>query len=1065
MQEHFKDVNKIKEVLTEAQTGLWAIELDEGKAPRMYADSSMLKLLGLDTEPTPEECYQHWYERIEDSYYDIVKVAVDRIIRDDHAEVEYPWTHPKWGEIYVRCGGVRDKSYQDGMCLRGYHQNITNTVTLKRDYDSVIQSLSASYSSIFLCNLADKSYKIIKLVPKYQELAKSTDNVEDLLHRYAEQEVSPGYRRLVLDLAKSSGAQKRLAEGEKQIEVYYRNIHNGWRNIKVVPSDRYSPGNPIVVVAFSEQDREVERRLGTATAQIALSQIYTLVINLDLVRGEYTCIHYSGELLDIDSRGQVEDFRRQISLKMPMEDQKILQNIFDLKRYKACRYQDGGFRLSGNDGAMHYYSYYAALIREELGEHILLTVRNVDESKVAKQREDILSNLCRCYYSIYLFDLENNIEDPLWQEAFIERNREFPKGRLDVYYEKFVSDHVYEEDKSKMRRAGSPEFLRQVLSENQPVYEIDFRRIFPDGFIWVRSRFSMAEIKNGVVTKVIFANMDINEQKLEEQEEEKRKQLYFEYRNIVQGFSAFYHSVFYVDLNEKTYQAFKANEEMLEQIEAVQDYDKLTHIYSRYIIGEKCQKRFEKDLSIPEMRRRIGNGEAFYSLEYQQDYRGYRGWMRIFVILAESQDGVPAKIILAAHSVDAEKEQEEQNRKALLAAYETAKAANEAKSRFLAQMSHDIRTPINAIMGMAEIASSRLEDSEKVLDCLKKIDISSKHLLTLVNEVLDLSKIEKGRLELVEEPFSLQEMIHDVGSILRAETEQKRQELNIQTLGLVHDALIGDTQRLRQILLNLLTNAVKYTPKDGKITFSIQEVVQRLPGWASFVIIVEDNGIGMSEDFLDYIFVPFSRAEEARARGIQGSGLGMAIAQKLITAMNGNIQVESEPQKGSRFTITLRLRLDDTVRVEDKAQRTDGAKGEAPCKDDSSFPVGKCLLLVEDNSLNMEIAQTLLERMGFKVSCAENGQEAVDAFVGSQPGAYDAILMDLQMPVMDGCTAARKIRASGHPQADSIPIIALTANAFAEDITRTLAAGMNDHVSKPVDYQRLLDVLRKYIVE
>lgn len=1061
MLEHFKDVHKIQEVLEEAQTGLWAIELDEGCPPRMYADSSMLGLLGLASEPTPEVCYQHWYERIEESYYPIVQTAVERIVQDDRTEVEYPWEHPKWGKIYVRCGGVRDWSYQNGICLRGYHQNITNTVMLKQDYNSVIQSLSASYHSIFLCNLSDKSYKIVKIMDEFLPLTKANGDCEELLSRYVDREVAPQYQSMVMELVKDGGVVKRFAQGEKQIEVYYRSKKNFWRKIKVIPSDQYTLERPLVIVAFSEQDQEVDRKLGDATSRIALSQIYTLVVSLDLVREEYFCIHYSGKLLNLKKRGMLSDFNRQMSGRMPLEDQRTLKKILDPSQYEKYRYRDGGIRLIAGDGTLHYYSYYSSLIREEMGERILLTIRNVDDSEGAKQREFILSNLCKCYYSIYLFNLEDNTQEAIWQEEFIYHNQEFPKGRLDTYYEKFIRNYVYEADQSKMRRAGSPDFLRQVLSEEQPVYEIDFRRIYPDRLAWVRSRFSVAEMLDGRVIKVIFANMDITDQKLEELEEEKRKRLYFEYQNIVQGLSAFYHSVFYVDLNNRIFQAFKAEDDLVKQIGDAHDYELLKRTCSRGIVGTDDRARFERELDISEIRRRIGSGESIYALEYQRDYGGYCGWMRIHVILAESRDSIPAKIILAAHSVDEEKEEQEKNRKALLAAYETAKAANEAKSSFLAQMSHDLRTPINAIVGMTAIAASQVHDSEKVEDCLKKIDLSSRHLLTLVNEVLDLSRIEKGKVKLEEESFSLGKLIEDVGVMIRAESEGKGQELSLNACNLAHDRLIGDTRSLRQVLLNLLTNAVKYTPNGGRIRLNTQEVSQRKPGYASFVFTIEDSGIGMSKDFLDYVFVPFARADDSRVQSIQGNGLGMSIAQKLITAMEGDIQVESELGCGSRFTITLNLRIDDTFRGEDTEQKEPEGCEKDCCGQDREFPVGKTLLLAEDNDLNMEIAQTLLENMGFVVHGVKNGQEAVDAFEDSEPGTYHAILMDLQMPVMDGYTAARRIRTGSHPQAGTIPIIALTANAFAEDITKTLAAGMNDHVSKPIDCVRLLDVLRQ----
>lgn len=290
----------------------------------------------------------------------------------------------------------------------------------------------------------------------------------------------------------------------------------------------------------------------------------------------------------------------------------------------------------------------------------------------------------------------------------------------------------------------------------------------------------------------------------------------------------------------------------------------------------------------------------------------------------------------------------------------------------------------------------------------------------------------------------------------REDAHQKQQTMKLKVKEIQHDHLVGDVIRLKQVLLNLLTNAVKYTQKQGMIQILVQEGVQRKEGYGSFVFMIEDNGIGMSKEYLDVVFVPFSRADEVKEKGIQGTGLGMAIAHKIVTAMDGNIQVESEKGKGSRFIVTLNLKL---------------ANEETTTQPDSVFmkeTVGNplkntCLLIAEDNELNMEIAMTILSEKGFHVKGVRNGKEAVDVFTQSDPGTYQAILMDLQMPVMDGYQACRMIRSSEHPQALSIPVIALTANAFAQDVAKSMAAGMNDHISKPIDYKRLIQVLQNLI--
>lgn len=1060
MAEHFRDIEKIQDILHEAQTGLWAIELEEGREPRMYADKAMLELLGFTGEPSPEECYRGWYDRIDADYYPMVQDVVRRMCADERAEVEYPWHHPLWGQIYVRCGGIRDKNYKEGTCLLGYHQNITNTVMLKQEYDTILEKLNENFKGIILCNLHTGEYRIIKATEQLEAFGEGAADFETFFRNYAEREIVPQNRELFLNGVNPEYIQKRFHEDSSGVEVIYRTKEKRWRRIKVVPLKQYSEAYPWVIAAMEEQDGEMEKQIDQASAQVAVSQIYTLLISVDCEKAEYNCMYYSGELLKLSRRGRYPDFREQAVKNMPAEDRREFERIFDAENYGTGEYREGMLHMYDQEGRLHSYSYYSALISQNYEDRILLTVKNVDDKYEIQRREAILANLCECYYSIYLFDYVNNTEEAIWQEDFIQKNREFPKGALDVYYEKFVKHYVYPEDQEKMRRAGSIDFLRQTLSVEQPVYEVDFRRIYPDSIRWVRARFSIAEIQDGVLTRVIFASMDINEQKLTELMEEQQKKLYFESQNIIKGLSAFYHSVFYVNLVEETFQTFVIREDVAERLNHSDEYGALFGIYYEHLIHEEDKERFKQEMCLTAIKKRVQEGETIYDLEYRRDYSGYYGWMRIHIILAESRNGAPIKIILASHNVEKEKEQEAQSQQALFAAYEAARNANEAKSHFMAQMSHDIRTPMNAIIGMTAIAMGQADNEERVKDCLQKISLSSSHLLHLINEVLDMSKIERGQITLTEAPFSLKGMFHEIGSIVYNESMEKGQALRFLTDDIIHDNLLGDAGKIRQVLINLINNAIKYTPCGGTITVTSKEMTSGIPGVGCFVFTVEDNGIGISEEFLDHIFVPFAREENCHVRKVQGTGLGMSISHGIVTAMQGSIRVESKQGAGSRFIVTLTIRTLEEEGGEAAVLRA--LSGNTGRKLETCLQ-GLRLLLVEDNELNMEIAETLLRDAGFIVDRAENGYEALKLFNDSEPGTYDAILMDLQMPVMDGYTAASEIRSSSHPEAKTVPIIALTANAFAEDISKVMAAGMNDHVTKPIDFDRLLAALRKCI--
>lgn len=553
----------------------------------------------------------------------------------------------------------------------------------------------------------------------------------------------------------------------------------------------------------------------------------------------------------------------------------------------------------------------------------------------------------------------------------------------------------------------------------------------------------------------------------------------------------------------------------------------------------------------------------------------------------DSWDGIPSYYSVGV-DVTAERTEQARQRQALEDAYKAAQVANDAKTNFLSSMSHDIRTPMNAIIGMSVIAQANLQSPEKIQDCLNKINVSSRHLLSLINEVLDMSKIESGKIDLISETVSLPELIEDVMDIFRPLMAEKHQELQINADHVRHEIVVTDHNRLQQVLTNLLSNAVKYTPDGGCVGLRVREVPSFAKGRGQYEFIVTDNGIGMSEDFIPHIFEPFSRAEESKTEQIQGTGLGMAITQNIVRMMNGTIEVKSAPGEGSQFIVAVSFELceegeedigklsglpvlvvdDDRIICESAAEilnelgmrsswvlsgkeailrvtqaheakedffsvildwkmpemdgletlkvirkrlgmdvpiivisaydyseieeefRMAGADAfitkplfkskishtfhqfcQSGRSDAAALPTGevrsslegKRILLVEDNQLNRDIAAELLKMHGFLIEEATNGQLAVEKFEASAPGTYDCILMDIQMPVMDGYQAAERIRALRREDAKTVPILALTANAFATDIGKAHSAGMNDHVAKPIEVDLLVETLRRWI--
>lgn len=461
--------------------------------------------------------------------------------------------------------------------------------------------------------------------------------------------------------------------------------------------------------------------------------------------------------------------------------------------------------------------------------------------------------------------------------------------------------------------------------------------------------------------------------------------------------------------------------------------------------------------SLSGLRRQKKDRHIDFALECRSRLFGseYR-WTAFNSTLLAQSDGYH-QIILTLRDIHEDKLKELREQQALQEAFDAAKAANMAKNEFLSRMSHDIRTPMNAIMGMTAIAGKYLDDKDRIQDCLAKITTASNHLLNLINEVLDMAKIESGKLNLLEEHFSISAMLQELLDLINPQLLVKKHHFTLTKAPELRDNVLGDKLRLKQLLLNILANAIKYTPPYGSISLEVRETHSRLHDTIGYEFIITDNGIGMDSEFAAKIFEPFARASDSRTSEIEGTGLGMTIALNIARMMNGTIDVQSTLGKGSAFKATVYLRPHQQIR---------SSKASAPAADIDSLQEiscrGKQVLLVEDNELNLEIAVELLKYAGLNITTAKNGLEGLDKFKAAPPGTYALILMDIQMPVMNGLEAAKAIRALPVKDAQTVPIVAMTANAFPEDIAATLQAGMNEHLSKPIDLEQFHSILQKW---
>ena len=403
-----------------------------------------------------------------------------------------------------------------------------------------------------------------------------------------------------------------------------------------------------------------------------------------------------------------------------------------------------------------------------------------------------------------------------------------------------------------------------------------------------------------------------------------------------------------------------------------------------------------------------------------------------------------------SETIERQRRQESELRGHLEDALQMAQSANKAKTTFLSNMSHDIRTPMNAIIGFTELAATHIGDPDRVRECLSTISQSSEHLLALINDILDMSRIESGKMTLNEKAESLADIVHALRDIVQASVKAKGHDFTIDTVGVRDEFVFCDKLRLNQVLLNLVSNAIKYTPQGGKISLRVMQKSAAKEGYGAFEFRVRDNGIGMDEEFAKTIFDPFTREKNSTVSGIQGTGLGMAITKNLVEMMGGTIAVASRKGEGTEFTVSVEFRLAE-----------ERASGQTVGEEKNISLDGKKVLLVDDFDVNLKIGVLLLRRQGMVVDTASNGQMAVDKIREKGVDAYDFVLMDVQMPVMDGYEATARIRKL--PDGDKLKIIAYSANAFAEDREKSLKAGMDGHIAKPLKINELLEELKRFV--
>ncbi len=662
------------------------------------------------------------------------------------------------------------------------------------------------------------------------------------------------------------------------------------------------------------------------------------------------------------------------------------------------------------------------------------------QSLVTVFDECIIANLTADYYV-------NCQKDALWSDIP-------ERGNFGAENRKYAERAVHPDDLELFNATFSREAMLQQFHEGKKQISRRLRRLRGDGaYHMVEFTAARVQLSGEKDCWCVLVYRDMQEEYALEQERN------VEISQLATAARIAYQMLIAVNLTQNTYRMLEYERYPVKKPPESGCFEELLE-FECAAVHPDYRQEFMRKFSRRSLMDLYSNGGRIVSMEVPHvGEDGVYHWNFTQVVRVESPYTDDMIELTLSRNIDEERrmqaealEKERQAKQLLEEALQKAEKASSAKSDFLSKMSHDIRTPMNAIIGMTELAQLHTGEEEKLRDYLKKIKASGSHLLGLINEVLDVSKIESGTAQLAEMEFSLLDLIRDTVEIVRISMENRRQELTVRIDEGLHAQVHGDAGRLQQVLVNILENASKYTEEEGRITFTLEELKKEEEARVgTYRFAVEDTGIGMEPAYLGHIFEPFSRADDSRISKVAGTGLGMTIVKNLVTMMGGDIQVESEYGKGSRFIVTLCLNKCDAH----PSAGQDADAGPGPSL------VGLRVLLVEDNELNRQIAVEMLQILGAEIEIAEDGRQAVDAVRAHPPLYYDIVFMDVQMPILNGYEATREIRSSGMERIDELPIIAMTADAFTEDAKRARLAGMNGHLAKPISISQLRDALSK----
>ena len=695
------------------------------------------------------------------------------------------------------------------------------------------------------------------------------------------------------------------------------------------------------------------------------------------------------------------------------------------------------------------------ILSEEIQKEKLNDFMNMGEleesNRILNERNQVLSALSRYYTTVLLCDLKQDTFEIIKADAFTyndnEEKQELVRGS-NCYSERirYFFENVLIKD-------SAPEYLERLFPDHlmKELKETDIIELYhktipnENGFKHFLARAIRLSYDEEHF-KIILDFYSVDEIIKKEQEIELQ-------REIIAGLGKEYFSVLAVNLEKDQVFSYRESEENGRIIsdfcrECDNRWSKIIPSYAKVMVSDNTNGEFEKQLGLEALR----SQEKDFSMTYEFKSETGINYHQVRVAYVKKKNGTRMAVV-GTRNIDSLIKKERMQEEKLKKAYAAAKSANKAKTEFLNNMSHDIRTPMNVILGYNQLMKSLLTEP-KQLDYQKKIEQSGKLLLSIINNVLDMAQIESGNMKVDENFEIVGEVVDEILSTFSSEAEEKEIQLS-GSMQVTHKNILCDSTKIRKIYVNLVSNAIKYTPSGGNITITVEELPCEKEGYMKVKSEIKDTGIGMSKEYLPTLFEPFSREHNTTTGKVGGTGLGMAIVKKMVDLMGGSIEVESEPGKGTIFTFTLMHKIADKKYYSRKIETAESSDSVEKLR-------GKHVLLAEDNNLNAEIAVAVLEKTGLVIDRVEDGIQCVSRIEQLPSDTYDLILMDIQMPNMDGYKATQCIRHLNDKKKAEIPIIAMTANAFEEDKKRAIDAGMNGHIAKPVEIDKLISEISKY---